>query len=95
MKVDINALAQQDLFNAIQENGSPVPKRQKKRDVQAEAISILAQSGISDLPKEVKEYVLAKLIALWFPELSNVMFLSLVSCMGMKAKEHQHEETRT
>lgn len=71
--------AQIDLF------GTDAPqserKKQKRRDVDAEARRLLEQSGISSLRRDEKEYVLAQLIAQWFPELKTTLGLSLILSM--------------
>jgi hypothetical protein len=74
----MTALAQVDLFGGINTDTSEPVKKQKKRDVQAEAQKLLEESGISALPRDVKEYVLAGLLHRWAPELQNVMMLSMM-----------------
>lgn len=73
--------AQIDLFGTADTVPCEPVKKQKKRDVHTEARKILEKSGIPALPSEVKEYMAAQLITLWFPELKNAMVLSLI--MGM------------
>jgi hypothetical protein len=73
--------AQVDLFGGSDTAPIESARKQKKRDVHAEAKLILEETGISALPREAKEYVLAELIHRWAPELQNVMMLSMI--MGM------------
>jgi hypothetical protein len=76
---------QTDLFDTEQ---AVSVKSVKKRDVNAEAKRMLDKAGISTLPKEAKEYVLAELIARYFPELEKVIQLSQIAFMSTQANVH-------
>lgn len=80
-------LQQIDLFGTTDTVPIEPVKKQKKRDVHVEAKRILEESGISAMPREEKEYVLAQLINLWFPELESVMKLALIISMHNQRKE--------
>jgi len=70
-----------DLFGSVADTQPIKQKKPKKRDVQAEARRLLDESGISALPRDVKEYVLAELISRWAPELKNVVMMAQIMNM--------------
>jgi hypothetical protein len=85
-----------DLFGAPVETTKGKPtKKAAIRDVNAEAKQILQKSGISAMPKEAKEYVLAELIAQFFPELKNVMTMSLIFWINNTKTQNGKNKNKT